>query len=116
MKKQFLFLFFFAFLFAASTQIQAQDRTVKGTVKHYEGQALSGITVMIKGTTAATITNGSGQFSIKAGTGSVLVFSKGKQFIKEEINTGSNSQFDVTMYPNTRKGKRKRKKAMKKKK
>lgn len=116
MKKQFLFLFFFAFLFAASTQIQAQERIVKGTVKDYEGKALSGITVMIKGTTSASVTNGSGQYSIKAGTGSVLVFSKGKTLIKEEVNTGSNSMIDVTMYPNTRKGKRKRKRAMKKKK
>lgn len=115
MKKQFLFLFFFAFLFAASTQIQAQSRTVSGTVKDYEGKALSGITVMIKGTTIGTSTNSSGQYKIKAGAGSVLVFSS-RKFINEEINSGTSSSLDVTMYPDTRKGKRKRKRAMKKKK
>lgn len=115
MKKQFLFLFFFAFLLTATTHIQAQDRTVSGTVKDYEGKTLSSATVMVKGTTYGVPTNGSGGFKIKAGSGSVLVISK-RGFIKEEINTGTNSQFDVTLYPNTRKGKRKRKKAMKKKK
>ncbi|EAY28204.1 carboxypeptidase-like regulatory domain-containing protein [Microscilla marina] len=115
MKKQFLFLFFFAFFLAASTQIQAQSRIVSGTVKDMEGNALSGITVMIKGTTIGVSTNNSGQYKIKAGAGSVLVFSK-RKFIKEEINSGSGGTIDVTLYPDTRKGKRKRKRALKKKK
>jgi len=116
MKKQFLYAFFFVFFFAAMSQTQAQDRTVSGIVKDYEGNILAGVTVLVKNTGVGVVTNGNGRYNIKAGTGSVLVFSKGKQFIKEEVNTGTGSQFDVTMYPNTRKGKRKRKRAMKNKK
>ncbi|OJJ21451.1 hypothetical protein BKI52_12955 [marine bacterium AO1-C] len=115
MKKQFLFTLFFAFFFAAMSQIQAQSRTVSGTVKDYEGKALQGITVQIKGTTMGAGTNANGGFKMKAGIGVLLVFSK-KGFITEEVAIGNKTQIDVTMYPDTRKGKRKRKKAMKKKK
>lgn len=115
MKKQFLFTFFFAFLFVAVSQTQAQDRIVTGNVKDYEGKTLSGVTVMVKGTTFGVPTNANGAYRMKVGTGSVLMFSK-KGFIAEEVNTGSGTQFDVTMYPDTRKGKRKRRRAMKKKK
>ncbi|HAS40968.1 MAG TPA: hypothetical protein DCS93_10830 [Microscillaceae bacterium] len=115
MKKQFLFTFFFAFLFAAVSQIQAQDRTVSGTVKDYEGKALQGVTVQIKGTTMGAGTSASGAYKMKAGMGVLLVFSK-KGFITEEVAIGNKTQVDVTMYPDTRKGKRKRKRAMKNKK
>lgn len=113
MKKQIFFLLFFMFLIAATTQIQAQDRTVSGTVKDYEGKTLSGVTVMVKGTTFGIPTNGSGAFKIKAGTGAMVMFSK-RGFISEEIVASEG--MSVTMYPDTRKGKRKRRRAMKKKK
>jgi hypothetical protein len=115
MKKQIFFSLFFAFLIIGTTQVQAQDRTVSGTVTDYEGKVLAGIGVQIKGTTMGANTNSSGIFKLKAGVGVALLFSK-RGFISEEIATGTNTQINVTMYPNTRKGKRKRKKAMKKKK
>ena len=115
MKKQFLFTLFFTFLFAAVSQIQAQNRTVSGTVKDYEGKALSGISIQIKGTTMGVATNASGVFRMNAGPGVLIVVSK-KGFITEEVAIGNKTQIDVTLYPDTRKGKRKRKRAMKQKK
>jgi TonB-linked SusC/RagA family outer membrane protein len=61
-----------ALLFSVSVWAQ---QTVRGTLRTPTGEPVSGATVTVKGTTKSTITNESGQFSIDAPSGSVLVVS-----------------------------------------
>ncbi len=53
----------------------AQQRTVTGVVKDVTGMTLPGVTIVVKGTPTATITNGDGKFSIATADKQVLVFS-----------------------------------------
>src|SRR5690242_6426855 len=48
---------------------------VKGKLSDANGTPLSGVSVVIKGTTRGTSTNSSGEFSINANHGDVLEFS-----------------------------------------
>ncbi|NTE00429.1 SusC/RagA family TonB-linked outer membrane protein [Agrobacterium tumefaciens] len=69
---------------------------IKGTVKDEKGITLPGVTVVIKGTKTGTQTNATGQYSISAKTGDVLVFS----FIgyqNKEVTVGTESTVDVSM-------------------
>src|SRR5690349_5215512 len=73
-------IFFFLFLLIASiTQpaaAQNGSNRVSGVVKgRANGQALSGVTVSVKGGRNATSTDNSGAFSINAPSGGTLVFS-----------------------------------------
>ncbi|CAM1346418.1 SusC/RagA family TonB-linked outer membrane protein [Tenacibaculum crassostreae] len=52
----------------------AQDRTISGSVSDEAGP-LPGVTILKKGTTQGTETDFDGNFSIKANTGDILVFS-----------------------------------------
>src|SRR5882757_2738880 len=48
--------------------------TVQGTVNDEKGQSIPGVTVKVKGTTAGTITDVNGKFSIVTDKGATLVF------------------------------------------
>ena len=96
MKRQFIFL---CCLFICSIQLlQAQNRTITGTVLTAEDDTpLPGVSVIAKGTPSGTITNSSGFYSINVGDNvSTLVFS----FIgmrTEEISIDGNSEINVSM-------------------
>jgi TonB-linked SusC/RagA family outer membrane protein len=69
---------------------------IKGTVKDETGATLPGVTITIKGAQGGTQTNTSGQYSIAAKAGDVLVFS----FIgyqSKEVTVGTQSTVDVTL-------------------
>lgn len=73
----------------------AQDRTISGTVSDESGP-LPGVTVLKKGTTSGTETDFDGNYSIKAKTGDVLVFS----FVgmkNAERTVGASNQLNVTL-------------------
>jgi TonB-linked SusC/RagA family outer membrane protein len=55
--------------------VYAQDIKVSGAVKSSAGEALPGVSVVIKGSRQAVMTNGEGQFSISLPAKSTLVFS-----------------------------------------
>ena len=59
---------------ALSTAALAQN-IIHGTVKDESGNPLSGVTVMISGTTTGVVTDLNGSYSIQAPTGSTLEFS-----------------------------------------
>ncbi len=69
---------------------------IKGTVKDETGATLPGVTITIKGAQGGTQSNTSGQYSIPAKAGDVLVFS----FIgyqSKEVTVGTQSTIDVTL-------------------
>ncbi|QXU40099.1 SusC/RagA family TonB-linked outer membrane protein [Pedobacter sp. D749] len=74
---------------------------IKGTVKDETGKPVPGVTITIKGAQGGTQTNTSGQYSIGAKTGDVLVFS----FIgyqSKEITVGTQSTLDVSLTPDSK--------------
>ncbi|XRE44025.1 Outer membrane TonB-dependent transporter, utilization system for glycans and polysaccharides (PUL), SusC family [Tenacibaculum discolor] len=73
----------------------AQERTISGTVSDETGP-LPGVTVLKKGTTQGTETDFDGNYSIKAKTGDILVFS----FVgmkKTERSVGTSNQINIQM-------------------
>jgi len=78
-------------------QQQQFQRTVSGKVTDSEGQALPGVTVVVKGTTQGTVTNADGEYSISdLPDDATLIFS----FVgmrTQEIAVGNQSTINVTM-------------------
>ena len=77
------------FLFIVSVNVHAQT-TVTGKVTAGDS-ALSGVSVLVKGTTNGTVTDASGAFSIAAPAGGTLVFSYAGFSTKEVALTGQTS-------------------------
>lgn len=78
-----------------------QGKLIKGVVKDASGSPLPGVTVVIKGTTAGTITNTDGVYSLAVpATGKVAVFSFiGMKTIEETI--GNQTQINVKLIDET---------------
>lgn len=66
-------------------------RVVKGHVTDAKKEALPGVSVLVKGTNTGTTTSQEGDFSIKANTGDVLVFTYIGFKTKEVAVTGQNT-------------------------
>lgn len=76
MKKTLLRRIFFVLSLLICSTAWAQERTVTGRVTSAEdGTGLPGVNVVIKGTTLGTVTDGDGNFSINASSGSTIVVS-----------------------------------------
>lgn len=74
----------------------AQEKTITGIVSDDSGLPLPGATVLVKGTASGTSTDFDGNYSIKANTGSILVFSF-VGYVSQEITVGSSNSINVTM-------------------
>ncbi|MFT4848549.1 MAG: TonB-linked SusC/RagA family outer membrane protein [Sediminicola sp.] len=76
----------------------AQEKTITGTVSDNSGLPLPGATVLVKGTSSGTSTDFDGKYSIKASTGSTLVYSfvgyVAKQMVIESSSTINVSLLD----------------------
>jgi TonB-dependent starch-binding outer membrane protein SusC len=76
---------------------EAPKRIVRGTVTDENGAGLPGVSVVVKGTTRGTTTNGEGTFELDIPeTNPTLVFSF-VGYTTQEIQVGSQSQLDVKM-------------------
>ncbi|HXI01338.1 MAG TPA: TonB-dependent receptor [Sphingobacteriaceae bacterium] len=94
MKKALLMLFLGVFLL--SINAVAQEKTVTGRVTDKDGLTLPGVSVKIKGTNSGVSTGPNGNYSIRANSGQVLVFS----FIgstSQEITVGSDNTISVSL-------------------
>lgn len=78
-----------------SDPVFAQTITGRVTTKQ-DGQPLPGVSIVVKGTSAGTSTDGSGKFSIAASSKSTLVLSY-IGFKTQEIAVGSRSSIEVVM-------------------
>jgi len=89
-------LFFVCLMFAGVSALWAQDVQVSGVVNDTDGQALPGVSVVIKGTRVSTVTDINGRYSISAPGDATLVFN----FLgmkDQEIAVGGRTAIDVTM-------------------
>jgi TonB-dependent SusC/RagA subfamily outer membrane receptor len=79
----------------------AQERKVSGTVKDNGGNALPGVSVLVKGTQSGTVTDVDGKFNISVkDDAAVLVFS----FIgykKQEVTVGNQTNMSLTLSEDT---------------
>ncbi len=78
-----------------ATQLPQQQptRKITGTVNDATGLPITGANIVVKGTTATTVTNLEGQFSIDARQGATLVVSF-VGYISNEIQVGNNLKLD----------------------
>lgn len=96
MRKHLLLLFFWVFALGVHG-LQAQTRTVSGTVKGTDGGSIPGATVIVKGGTQGTSTDSDGKFSLSVpATGTTLVFSF-VGYDKKEVAIGNQSVINVTL-------------------
>lgn len=78
------------FLLFIAQKLSAQNATVTGTVKSADGETLPGVSVLIKETKQATISDAKGAFSINAPDKGTLVFSY-IGFKSQEIQINKNA-------------------------
>src|SRR5687768_15098252 len=72
------------------------QRTVTGKVTNDQNIPVVGASVVVKGTTTGTTTNQTGDFTIIAARGAVLVISD-VNFVEQEITLGDNTSLTVRM-------------------
>jgi hypothetical protein len=95
MKQKIYTLYFGLILFFCSTTAMAQ--AVSGTVKSDEDDlGIPGVSVVVKGTARATLTDLDGNFTIEAPPQSTLVFSL-VGYKMQEIAVGKQTTFDITL-------------------
>ncbi|HEY0355789.1 MAG TPA: TonB-dependent receptor plug domain-containing protein, partial [Flavisolibacter sp.] len=94
---KFLFLMFLNIgLLLLGITANAQDITVKGRVTGPNNQPLLGATVTVKGTNRSVITNESGDYSIRASRGSVLVITSIGYLQKEVTVSGETENVSLS--------------------
>ena len=95
MKKNLLLLLFSLFMIIG--QVLAQEKVISGTVTSADdGQPLPGVTVKVKGSSNGTQTNVDGNYTIRANTGAVLVFSF-LGMTAQEKSVGAASEINVIL-------------------
>ena len=97
-------LLFYWLLFCFSIgAAAAQNRQLSGTVKATNGEALPGVTVLVKGTTTGTSSDNDGRFQlvVPAGGSPVLVFSY-VGFLTQEVAVGSGTTYDIKLTNDTK--------------
>jgi len=79
------------------SQIVLAQKTVSGTVKSPDGEALIGVNIVVKGTSEGTVTDVDGKYSISiSDENAVLVFSF-VGYKQQEITVGEQTAIDVIM-------------------
>lgn len=82
----------------ASTVVLAQEKSITGKVTADDGSGLPGVSVVVKGTTRGTNTDGEGNFKINAPANARLLFSY-VGFTPQEIAVGNQTTFNVKLLP-----------------
>ncbi len=70
--------------------------TVKGIIKTESGEPLSGVSIVVKGTSNGTTTKADGAFEIKAPVNSILSISM-VGYVNKEIKVGKTGQTDLAI-------------------
>jgi TonB-dependent starch-binding outer membrane protein SusC len=81
------------------TSPEAFAMRVTGKVTDDSGEGLPGVTVTVKGTTTATVTDINGNYGVEAPAGATLVFTY-TGFTTQEINVGNSAKVDVILKSN----------------
>ena len=90
------FLFLSLLFHVSRIQAQPGEIPVRGKITNPQGEPMSGISVMVKGTTKGTTTNGEGKFEIMAPPGSTLAISSAG-YLNKEIKVGTAERTEITI-------------------
>ena len=108
-----IFMFFLCVMFASTGPSYAnpgsslsisdnlQTSTVSGKVTNEKGEAIPGVSVVIKGTTSGTITDIDGNYKIEVNTDAILAFS----FIgyqSQEVKVGASTTINIVLVENAK--------------
>jgi TonB-linked SusC/RagA family outer membrane protein len=91
----FLFLLGMNILYAQDNQ----PRTVSGTVRDNQGEALIGVSVVVRETTVGTITNASGYYEIEVPDGDQILTFSFIGMTPQEVKVGNQTVIDLVMEP-----------------
>ena len=84
-------------------QVNAQDRILSGRVTdRSNGQALPGVTVLVRGTTIGASTNADGSFSLGVPANATTLSISSVGFISIEQPIGANSTFNISLSADTK--------------
>ncbi len=98
MKKLYTKLSFTALLlFLSASLVMAQNRSVSGKITDDAGMAIPGVNVLVKGTSAGTVSDGDGAYTLSGvSDNSILVFSF-IGYVTTEVTVGSRTSVDITL-------------------
>lgn len=74
-----------------------QTKTLSGTVKSTSGDPLPGVTIVVKGTTTGTVTQGDGSFSMTVGADAEILMFSFVGMTTQEVPIGTQTVFDIVM-------------------
>lgn len=84
------------------TNVMGQGILVKGKVAQAsDSQGIPGVSILVKGTTAGTLTNVEGDYELNAAPGAILVYSS-VGYETQEIAVGNKTQIDVKLKEDVR--------------
>jgi TonB-linked SusC/RagA family outer membrane protein len=92
---------FSLFLILATAMGAFAQNAIKGKIKDEQGQALPGVSVVVKGTTAGTVTDNEGVYSVNADKSGTLVFSF-IGYLTQEVSIGNKTNIDMTLVSDTK--------------
>jgi TonB-linked SusC/RagA family outer membrane protein len=88
--------FYYLLLYFICLSVFSYGQTVTGTVSADNGKKLLGVTVAVKGISAATSTDDNGKYTITAGSTAVLVFSS-VGYLTKEISVSGRNNIDLVL-------------------
>lgn len=91
----------FLLIFLLSFSVAAFSQTVTGTVTDADKKPISNVTVQVKGTTRAELTDNAGKFSIAASDNDVLVFSY-VGYLTQEVRVNGQQLLNISLATDTR--------------
>ncbi len=92
---------FFFLLQAATISVNAQSKTVTGTIVDETDYPLIGVSVAVKGTTTGTITDIDGKYSISVSNANAAIQFSFIGYVAQTITVGNQNVIDVTMKEDT---------------
>ena len=84
-------------MLAQGARLNAQQTNVKGKVSDNGGQALAGVSVQVKGTSVATMTNAQGLFSLNIGQANATLKFSYVGYQTQELALNGKTDIQVTM-------------------
>ncbi|MFO8086254.1 MAG: SusC/RagA family TonB-linked outer membrane protein [Bacteroidales bacterium] len=90
------------FIFMSLQVLQAQNRTITGTVTDEEGSTMPGVSVVVLGTTSGTTTDSEGKFNLTISSDADSLRFSFVGFKTQVIPITASNQYDVSMISETR--------------
>lgn len=85
-----------------SQAVAAVDQTVTGTVSDDKGEALPGVSVVVKGTQRGTNTDAKGQYRITVPDGKAVLIFSFVGYLPQEMEVGNQSAISITLKADTK--------------